>query len=99
MERPHRHSDTVTHYTNLLTTTWDRLSDHRQLDTDRAKRILDLQSRLERLDIRLIADPTDTAVGQQLTDVFAAIDTAVDSVRDFLDDDIQFDSNPVAGSP
>lgn len=99
MEPAHRHSDTVTHYTSLLTKTWDRLSDHQQLDTDRAKRILDLQNRLERLDVRLIADPIDTAVAQQLTDLFIAIDTAVDSVRGFLDDDDQHDPKPVARSP
>lgn len=53
----HRRSDTVTHYTALLIRAWDDLSDH-QLGTDRAKHILGLQNQLERLDVRLIADPT-----------------------------------------
>ncbi|MGB3733753.1 MAG: hypothetical protein WA964_02265 [Ilumatobacter sp.] len=87
MELAHRHSNAVTRYTALLTRTWDQLSDHQQLDTDRAKRILDLQNQLERLDIRLIADPTDAVVADQLRSVFASIDTAIDSVSDLLDAD------------
>lgn len=73
----HRHTDTVTHYTAMLTHAWDRLSDHHQLDTDRAKRILDLQNQLERLDVRLIADPTNPDIAQQLEELFGAIDDAV----------------------
>lgn len=86
-EQDHQHSNDVTHYTALLTRVWDRLSDHHQLDTDRAKRILDLQTQLERLDVRLIADPFNTALIKQLEQLFTAIDTAVESVHTFLDDD------------
>lgn len=83
----HRYSDTVTRYSTLLTRTWDHLSDHHQLDTDRATRILDLQTQLERLDIRLLADPADTDTARRLEQTFSAIDVAVDTVRDYLDPD------------
>ncbi len=87
----HRHSNTVTRYTALLTSTWDQLSDHHQLDTDRAKRILDLQNQLERLDIRLLADPTDTDTARQLEQTFTSIDVAVNAVRGYLElDDSSF---------
>lgn len=83
----HRLSNTVTRYANELTAAWDRLSDHHALDTDRARGLLDLQGRLERLDVRLIADPTDDDAARQLEVLFDTIDGAIDDVNAALDPD------------